>query len=111
MSKVPTLFIPHGGGPCFFMDWDPPDTWVGMAKYLRGVPADVGTRPKAVVVISGHWEEKIATIQSNPAPPLFYDLLRVSTEHLCDYLSGAWSSGPRKAHCRIAERSEDCLEI
>jgi aromatic ring-opening dioxygenase catalytic subunit (LigB family) len=73
MSKVPTLFIPHGGGPCFFMDWDPPDTWVRMAKYLRGVPADVGTRPKAVVVISGHWEEKIATIQSNPAPPLFYD--------------------------------------
>jgi aromatic ring-opening dioxygenase catalytic subunit (LigB family) len=73
MSKVPTLFIPHGGGPCFFMDWDPPDTWVRMAKYLRGVPADVGARPKAVVVISGHWEEKIATIQSNPAPPLFYD--------------------------------------
>ena len=31
MSKVPTLFIPHGGGPCFFMDWDPPDTWVRMA--------------------------------------------------------------------------------
>jgi aromatic ring-opening dioxygenase catalytic subunit (LigB family) len=68
MSKVPTLFIPHGGGPCFSMDWDPPDTWVRMAKYLRGVPADVGTRPKAVVVVSGHWEEKIVTIQSNPAP-------------------------------------------
>ena len=28
MSRLPTLFIPHGGGPCFFrMDWDPPDTW------------------------------------------------------------------------------------
>ena len=26
-STLPTLFVPHGGGPCFFMDWDPPDAW------------------------------------------------------------------------------------
>ncbi len=73
MSRLPTLFIPHGGGPCFFMDWDPPNTWEPMAEYLRGIPHDVGTPPKALVVISGHWEEKVATIQHNPAPPLLYD--------------------------------------
>ena len=73
MSRLPTLFIPHGGGPCFFMDWDPPDTWHRMAEYLRRVPDDVGLRPRALVVISGHWEEKVVTIQNNPAPPLFYD--------------------------------------
>ena len=44
-----------------------------MAEYLRRVPHDVGTRPKALVVISGHWEEKVATIQNNPTPPLLYD--------------------------------------
>lgn len=27
VSRLPTLFIPHGGGPCFFMEWNPPDTW------------------------------------------------------------------------------------
>ena len=73
MSKLPTLFIPHGGGPCFFMDWDPPDTWDRMAAYLRGVPADVGVRPKALLVISGHWEEDVVTIQNNSSPPLLYD--------------------------------------
>jgi aromatic ring-opening dioxygenase catalytic subunit (LigB family) len=73
MSKLPTVFIPHGGGPCFFMDWDPPDTWDRMANYLRSVPAEVGSRPKALVVISGHWEEDVVTIQNNPAPPLLYD--------------------------------------
>jgi hypothetical protein len=30
-ATMPTLFIPHGGGPCFFMDWSlmggPKDTW------------------------------------------------------------------------------------
>jgi aromatic ring-opening dioxygenase catalytic subunit (LigB family) len=73
MSRLPTLFIPHGGGPCFFMDWNPPDTWSRMADYLRHVPDEVGERPKALLVISGHWEEQVATIQNNPAPPLLYD--------------------------------------
>ncbi|HML08567.1 MAG TPA: class III extradiol ring-cleavage dioxygenase [Xanthobacteraceae bacterium] len=73
MARLPTLFIPHGGGPCFFMDWDPPDTWDRMADYLRRVPEDLEMRPKAMVVISGHWEEDVATIQNNPSPPLLYD--------------------------------------
>lgn len=73
MNRLPTLFIPHGGGPCFFMEWDPPDTWDRMAAYLRHVPQEAGSRPKALVVISGHWEENVATIQNNPAPPLLYD--------------------------------------
>ena len=29
--------------------------------------------PKALVVISGHWEEPVVTIQNNPAPSLLYD--------------------------------------
>jgi aromatic ring-opening dioxygenase catalytic subunit (LigB family) len=74
MSRLPTLFIPHGGGPCFFMEWDPPDTWDRMADYLRRVPDEVGSpTPKALVVISGHWEEPVVTIQNNPAPSLLYD--------------------------------------
>lgn len=73
MSRLPTLFIPHGGGPCFFMEWNPPDTWNRMEAYLRGIPDEIGVRPRAVVVISGHWEEGVVTIQNNPAPPLLYD--------------------------------------
>jgi len=73
MSKLPTIFIPHGGGPCFFMDWNPPDTWDRMADYLRHVPDQVGSRPKALVVISGHWEEDVVAIQNNLKPALLYD--------------------------------------
>ena len=73
MSKMPTIFIPHGGGPCFFMDWNPPDTWNKMSDYLQRIPADVGQKPKAMVVISGHWEEPAVTVQTNPAPPLLFD--------------------------------------
>ena len=73
MPTMPSLYIPHGGGPCFFMDWDPPDTWDRMAEYLRGVPEDIDSRPSAIIVISAHWEERVVTIQKNPAPSLLYD--------------------------------------
>lgn len=73
-KKLPTLFIPHGGGPCFFMDWPgDPHMWDRMANFLRGVDAAVGTRPKAILIISGHWEEDEFTVGSNPQPSLIYD--------------------------------------
>jgi aromatic ring-opening dioxygenase catalytic subunit (LigB family) len=62
IERLPTLFIPHGGGPCFFMDppASSPHMWDGLAAYLRGIDASLGVRPKAVLVISGHWENPIA---------------------------------------------------
>jgi hypothetical protein len=43
-DRTPTFFIPHGGGPCFFMDWTmgPPDTWDKMAAWLKAMPEAVG---------------------------------------------------------------------
>jgi aromatic ring-opening dioxygenase catalytic subunit (LigB family) len=73
--RLPTLFIPHGGGPCFFMDWPvgPKDTWDRMAAYLRGIGGAVGVRPKAVLVISAHWEEDRPTVTAGGAPALIFD--------------------------------------
>lgn len=73
MAELPTLFIPHGGGPCFFMDWDPPDTWQRVADWLRRLPDCAGTRPDALLVISAHWEAPIATVTSGARPTLIYD--------------------------------------
>lgn len=73
MTRMPVMFVPHGGGPCFFMDWNPPDTWDRMAAFLRRVQASLPERPKAVLIISGHWEEPEVTVQTNPAPPLLFD--------------------------------------
>ena len=48
-----------GAGPCFFMDWTrgPADTWDATAAWLKGLVAGLPERPKAILVISGHWEE------------------------------------------------------
>jgi aromatic ring-opening dioxygenase catalytic subunit (LigB family) len=71
-SPLPTLYIPHGGGPCFFMDWNPPHTWDKLATWLQKLGESVN-RPKAVVVISGHWEADTFNATGSPNPPLIYD--------------------------------------
>ena len=73
MARLPTLYIPHGGGPCFFMDWNPPDTWDRLAAWLRGLAADIGQRPRAVLLISGHWEEPRVSVNVQAAPALLFD--------------------------------------
>lgn len=70
---MPTLFVPHGGGPCFFMDWDPPDTWDKMAAYLKGIARTLPQKPKAILIASAHWEEPEFTVTANAQPPLIYD--------------------------------------
>jgi aromatic ring-opening dioxygenase catalytic subunit (LigB family) len=74
-AKLPTLFIPHGGGPWPFMPPPPGqiDIWEKLAAYLRSIPATLPTRPKATLVVSGHWETPRPAVNVNPAPPLLFD--------------------------------------
>jgi aromatic ring-opening dioxygenase catalytic subunit (LigB family) len=76
-TTMPTFFIPHGGGPCFFMDWTlmggPADTWHGLEAFLRGLPQRLPAPPKGILVISGHWEEKVFTASTNAQPAMIYD--------------------------------------
>jgi aromatic ring-opening dioxygenase catalytic subunit (LigB family) len=71
--RLPTLFIAHGGGPCFFMDWNPPDTWRSLEAWLRGLPAEVGLKPRALLVVSAHWEAERYSVTAHAQPPLIYD--------------------------------------
>jgi aromatic ring-opening dioxygenase catalytic subunit (LigB family) len=73
---MPTLFIPHGGGPCFFMDpaGGPPEPmWRPMQAYLAGLIATLPERPRAILFVSGHWEEPVATVHVGDGQPLLYD--------------------------------------
>ncbi|HEY1723051.1 MAG TPA: class III extradiol ring-cleavage dioxygenase [Magnetospirillaceae bacterium] len=74
-KPLPTYYIPHGGGPCFFMEWTmgPPDTWDKMADWLRHMKDGVGAVPKAIVVVSAHWEERKFSVTTAKAPPLLFD--------------------------------------
>ena len=72
-ARMPTLYIPHGAGPCFFMDWDPPHTWDRMAAYLRGIPASLPARPTAIVLVTAHWLAPQPSMSSAAQPGLLFD--------------------------------------
>lgn len=70
----PTYFINHGGGPCFFLDPGTiRDEWRELETYLRGFTDTLGEKPRAVLIISGHWEETRPTVNTGASPPLLYD--------------------------------------
>jgi aromatic ring-opening dioxygenase catalytic subunit (LigB family) len=74
-ARQPSMFLPHGGGPCFFMEWTwgPADTWHATQRFLQGVAASLPAAPKVLLVISGHWEEPGFTAGAAPDPQLIYD--------------------------------------
>lgn len=72
-KRQPVWFIPHGGGPCFFMDWNPVDTWVGMGDFLKNVASTLPQRPKAIVLISAHWLQPQFSVTGSAKPALIYD--------------------------------------
>src|SRR3546814_17919155 len=40
---------------------------------LQGLPGEIGVTPRAILMISGHWEAPAFTVQTNPNPPMVYD--------------------------------------
>jgi len=73
-SRMPVVFVPHGGGPWPFVDLGfPPGEMKELATYLESVRTLPKVAPKALLVISAHWEEKVATLMTAPRPPMLYD--------------------------------------
>jgi len=72
-TPMPTLFVPHGAGPCFFMEWSPADAWTAMADFLRGIAATLPRTPEAIVLISGHWLAPEFQVTGARQPDLIYD--------------------------------------
>ncbi|WP_449474217.1 DODA-type extradiol aromatic ring-opening family dioxygenase [Sphingobium chungangianum] len=77
--KQPSLYIPHGGGPCFFMDPADPDRpysdpmWQTMQDYLTQLVESLPERPSAMLIVSAHWEEPVLTVHKGDRPGLLFD--------------------------------------
>ncbi len=68
-KKGSLVFISHGGGPWPIMG-DARHTH--LIEFLKELPSGL-IRPDAILLVSAHWEEDVATIQSGPKPDLFFD--------------------------------------
>ena len=69
---LPSYFISHGGGPWPWLPemaahLDP------LAQSLAAMPGEIGARPRAVLMISGHWESDAFAVMHAARPPMVYD--------------------------------------
>ena len=72
--KLPTLFISHGGGPWpWLYDFETENPYSKLAAYLKEFPKKLEARPKAIIIISAHWEESQFTAMTSAHPPMVYD--------------------------------------
>lgn len=72
MARMPTYFISHGGGP-----WP----WLANMRAMLGnlevslarMPSELPQTPKAILMISGHWETDAFAVMTSPHPGMVYD--------------------------------------
>lgn len=69
--RFPTIYLTHGGGPCFFME--PAEPWNGLRAGLESVRGLLPETPKAIVCVTAHWEERPVAIEVGERPPLVFD--------------------------------------
>lgn len=73
-ARQPVVYLPHGGGPWPFVEMGLDRKELdSLASYLRSVRALPSTRPKALLVVSAHWEEPEVTVMTGAKPPLLFD--------------------------------------
>ena len=72
-TRLPTYFISHGGGPWPYLDGSFRRAFDQLEQSLVDIRRELGDAPRAVLVISGHWEEKGFAISSAEQPGMEYD--------------------------------------
>lgn len=66
---APVLFVPHGGGPLPLLG---DASHRPLVDFLKRIPGDI-VAPRAILVISAHWEADRPTLLGSPEPELYYD--------------------------------------
>ena len=72
-TLLPSLFISHGGGPWSYMEGEFRDNYKELELSLRQIPSLLKEKPKAVLIISAHWQTNVIAVSGHPQPPMIYD--------------------------------------
>ncbi len=88
----------------------PRDTWDGMARWLKQLGSSVSkVKPKALIVISAHWEEAEFTVNSGSSPNLLYDYYGFpESTYKLEYKAPGYPNLASRIHDLLAERQIKC---
>jgi aromatic ring-opening dioxygenase catalytic subunit (LigB family) len=70
---MPSLYIPHGGGPSFFMTGERRQRYQQTEDFLSHLHQDLPAKPKAILIITAHWETHMPSFTGGAHPALIYD--------------------------------------
>jgi aromatic ring-opening dioxygenase catalytic subunit (LigB family) len=71
-QRLPVFFLSHGGGPWPWVD-GMKQMFARTAREFAQLPARLPAAPKAVLVITGHWEAPEFSVSTAEHPPMEYD--------------------------------------
>ena len=69
---MPVFFLSHGGGPWPFIEGTK-QAYALTERELRKLPDRLPARPKAVLMVSAHWETDEFTVSTSERPSMVYD--------------------------------------
>lgn len=72
-NRQPIFFLSHGGGPWPWLEGDFRRTFDWLEASLKAVPGQLPERPRAILVVSGHWEEPAFTVSTAARPGMVHD--------------------------------------
>lgn len=70
--RMPAYFLSHGGGPWPYVD-GMRALFAKTEHAFRMLPTRLPIQPKAILVITGHWEADELTVSTAPQPGMEYD--------------------------------------
>lgn len=70
--RFPVFFLSHGGGPWPYIE-EMRKQFARTEQEFRQLPQSLPARPKAVLVITGHWEADEFSVSTAERPPMDYD--------------------------------------
>lgn len=73
MARLPTFFLCHGGGPWPYLEGPMRRQFDHLEASLTAVIPSLEKQPKAILVVSAHWEAREFCVSTHPRPPMYYD--------------------------------------
>jgi aromatic ring-opening dioxygenase catalytic subunit (LigB family) len=70
---MPALYLPHGGGPSFFMTGERKRMYQPTEDFLRSVHSLLPAKPTAILIATAHWETAVPSFTGGRNPELIFD--------------------------------------
>lgn len=72
-ARLPTFFVSHGGGPWPWLDGDIRQAHQPLERSLQAILGQLDATPRAILMVTGHWETREFAVSTGAAPGMIYD--------------------------------------